>query len=80
MDPLWDDPTQKLEGLSRFLLKVHEMFGKFGKLKKKRLEEILKSITDVDLVGISYIFAQMFRMKRFFSGNFHLYFIFIVEI
>ncbi|XP_002735299.1 tetratricopeptide repeat protein 5-like [Saccoglossus kowalevskii] len=49
LDPTWSEPKEKLTLLLEYLSKVTDLVNQKGKLKSKRLKQLMKSMNDKDL-------------------------------
>ena len=49
LDPTWPEPKQRINELCQYLDKVSEFVEKKGKLKRKRLQTLIKTIKEKDL-------------------------------
>ncbi|XP_071823555.1 tetratricopeptide repeat protein 5-like isoform X2 [Apostichopus japonicus] len=66
LDPLWKEPQEKRKELVNFLWKVSELVRLKGKLKNKKLQQLISSLTEADLgpyAGGSYTGANKETVK-----------------
>ena len=49
LDPSWQEPRLKLENMAAFFTAINQICKERGKIKVKRLQQMLQSISDLDL-------------------------------